>query len=382
MHRSRPAGPRRAALALLLALAACDGRAADPLAHPDDLQMTIVRGGGQHASVRPFGEQPADSLVVHTPVVVRIALATDLEAEDGVTGPSGGVRLPPVTVHWRTLDPFCQVVEATTQVEPGSDSTVNRYVRPTRSGVCRLVAEATAEGRPVGRPDTAAIHFNPGPPVRIQAPAAAMIEPFRGAEINLFPVGLFDAHGNFVRPSRITYELSGGAPQFYVEHAFVDWLRTRGEGIGEVTATADGLSVRVQVWALEVMGRSSWRLSWECYGMDRPDGVRVDSVHLRMDTAQPSYGGLSPRGVALTLTGTLVRREWVRGEPVRETRTPEAQVFAAKKPGVVEWSATQAAPETAAGYVGGTLCQPDPGGAAWSRTSPAQLIRRPLDVPR
>jgi hypothetical protein len=382
MHRSRPAGPRRAALALLLALAACDGRAADPLGHPDNLQMAIVRGGGQHATVRPFGEQPADSLIVPTPVVVRISLATDLEEEDGLSGPSGGVRLPPVTVHWRSLDPFCHVVDATTQVEPGSDTTVNRYVRPTRSGTCRVLVQATAEGRPVGRPDTAAIHFNPGPAVTIEAPPVVSIEPIRGMEMHLFIFGVSDVYGNSVDPSHVTRELTAGAPRFYVEHRFADWLRTTGEGIGEVTITADGLSTRTQVWALEIMGAFSWRLSWECYGMDRPDGVRVDSVHFSMDTVQPTYGSYSQRGVMLNLTGTLVRREWVRGQPVRETRAPGTQLFAAKKPGVVEWSPTEVAQETPAGYVGGTLCQPDPGGAAWSRTSPARLIRRPLGVPR
>ncbi|HEY0020070.1 MAG TPA: hypothetical protein VGC13_27460 [Longimicrobium sp.] len=361
---------------LLLPLAACDGGGAAPVAHPDDLRMTIVRGGGQRTSVRPFGEQPADSLVVHTPVVVRISLATDLEAEDGVTGPSGGVRLPPVTVHWRTLDPFCQVVEAATQVEPGRDSTVNHYVRPTRSGVCRLVAEATAEGRPLGRPDTAAIHFDPGPPVRMEVMPIRLIEP-RGVALSSFFSALFDAHGNFVDTPGRTYELTGGAPQFYFERHFEEWIHATGEGYGEVTIRHGALSGRVPVWSMVNLGRWLWRLSWECYGLDRPDGVRVDSVHFSMDTARVSHGAFSPRGAMLTLSGTLVRREWVRGEPVRETRTLDASVFAARKPRVVEWSPGQPVTETAGGFVGGTLCQPDPGGAAWSRTAPVRLLRRP-----
>lgn len=376
MHRSRPAGPRRAALVLLLALAACDGGgAADPIAHPDDLQMTIVRGGGQRTSVRPFGEQPADSLVVHTPVVVRISLATDLEEEDGVTGPSGGVRLPPVSVQWRTLDPFCQMVHATTQVEPGSDTTVNHYVRPTRSGICRVVVQAAAEGRPLGRPDTAAVHFDPGPPVRMEVDPIVLMEP-KGVELLSFGSALYDAHGNAVSTPGPTYELSGGAPVFFFQQHFRQWIHATGEGYGEVTIRRGALSGRVPVWSMLDLSKWLWRLSWECYGLDRPDGTRVDSVHFSMDTAGLFQGSFTPRGVIMTVSGTLVRREWVRGQPVHETRTLDASVFGARKPKVVEWSPGQPVTDTAGGFVGGTLCQPDPGGAAWSRSAPVRLLRR------
>jgi hypothetical protein len=64
MHRSLPAGSRFFVAAQLLVQAACDGgggvgRPADP----DELQIRVVAGDGMRAPVRPFGEQPTDSLV-------------------------------------------------------------------------------------------------------------------------------------------------------------------------------------------------------------------------------------------------------------------------------------------------------------------------------
>jgi hypothetical protein len=373
MHRSLPAGSLFFVAALLLAQAACDGGdGAGRLAAPDELQIRIVEGDGMRTTVRPFGEQPADSLVVRAPVVVRVSVAPDAEEGDGITEPSGDVRLPPVTMHWRTLDPFCQVVSPTTQVAAGNDTSINHYVRPVHDGICHLEVAATVEGRPIGRPDTAAVHVDPGPPVRMVAQRLVGVMPRIGAPFAEFAPALFDAHDNSVVEAEIAYAVSRGAPNFFIEDG---WVRATGEGYGEVTVTVGSLSGKTEAWGLELLGLDDWRLSWECYDMQRAGGVRVDSVHFSMDRPVVDYGSFSARGVALGIQGTLVRREWVHGEPVHETQQRGAQVFTSRKPGIIEWSPGQVAQSTPRGFEGGTLCRTGPAGEAWGRTSPVLMLR-------
>ncbi len=363
-------------LACALLAAACDGGdGADRLADPDELQIRIVDGRGMRATVRPFGEQPADSLYLQAPVVVRVSLAPDAEEGDGITGPSSDVRLPAVTVHWRTLDPFCEVVSPTTRLAPGNDTTINHYVRPVRNGICHLEVAATVDGRPFGRPDTAAVHFDPGPPVRLVAKPLMVMRPSSGIPTGLFRPNIFDAHDNFIEEAEVAYSVSGGAPDMLItEHGQL--IRPTGEGYGEVTATVGSLSARIPVWAVDWLGLYSWRLSWACYDMQRADGARVDSAHFSMERPLVDNGAsVSPQGVAMSVVGTLVRREWVRGEPVSETHEPGVQFYAARKPNIIDWSGGQVSQATPHGFEGGTLCGPGPAGEAWGRTSPVLMLR-------
>jgi hypothetical protein len=381
MHRTRPAGPARIAAALFLLLAACDdGGGPAPVADPDDLQIRIVDGGGQRATVRPPGNQPADSLVVRVPVVLRVSVTQDVEAEDGATGPSRGVRLPDgVTIHWRTLEPFCQVVHATTQLAPGTDTTSNQYVRPTRSGICQLEAVATVEGRPFGKPDTAAVHFAAGPPVRAESrePIVAMATGTGGQHVFRFMPRVFDVYDNLVEDIEysFTYAITKGAPNFAIRDVREGFVWAPDEGYGAVTATYGTVSATTDVWALDFLPFRIWRLSWECYGMQRADGAVVDSVHHQMDRAAAGYGGVSVRGLTIGFRGTITSREWVRGQPVRETQSLDATVFAGQLPDILTWSPGQVSQAVPTGYRGGTLCEAGPDGAAWSRTSPMRVDR-------
>jgi hypothetical protein len=381
MHLPRFAGAGRLAAALLILLAACgDGGGSAPVADPDDLQIGIVDGGGQRSTVRPPGDQPADSLVVGVPVVLRVSMVQDLEAEDGATGPSRQVRLPDgITVHWRTLEPFCQVVHATTQLAPGTDTTSNQYVRPTRSGICQLEAVATVEGRPFGKPDTAAVNFAAGPPVRgvPREPVVTMTTGTAGVHIFRFMPFLYDVYDNLVEDIEysFTYAITKGAPNFAMRYVREGFLWAPEEGYGAVTATYGPVSVTGEAWALDFLPARLWRLSWECYGMQRADGAVVDSVHHRMDGAAAGYGDPSPRGLTTGFQGTVTSREWVRGQPVRETQRLGATVFAGQLPDVLTWSPGQVSQAVPTGYRGGTLCEPAPDGAAWSRTSPMRVDR-------
>ncbi|HEY0020073.1 MAG TPA: hypothetical protein VGC13_27475 [Longimicrobium sp.] len=381
MHPTRFAGPGRLAAALLLLLAACgDGGGPVPVADPDDLEISILDGGGQRATVRPPGDQPADSLLVRVPVVLRVSVVRDVEGEDGATGPSRRVRLPDgVTVHWRTLEPFCQVVHATTQLAPGTDTTSNQYVRPTRSGICRVEAAATVEGRPIGAPDTAAVHFAAGPPVRAvsREPIVAMTTGTAGEHVFRFMPRVFDVYDNLVEDIEFsfTFAITKGAPNFAIRDVRGGFVWAPEEGYGAVTATYGTVSATSEAWALDFLPFKSWRLSWECYGMQRPDGAVVDSVHHQMDPAAAEYGGLNARGLTTSFRGTVTRREWVRGQPMRETRQLGATVFAGQRPDILTWSPGQVSQAVPTGYRGGTLCEPGPDGAAWTRTSPMRVDR-------
>jgi hypothetical protein len=380
MRRPRFALAGQLAPALLLVLAACDGGdGPGAVANPDNLEIRIVDGRGQRTYVRPPGEQPADSLVVHTPVVLQVSLKREFREGDGITEASGRVPLPPVTVHWRTLDPFCQAVSATTQLAPGSDTTSNQYLRPSLTGICHLVAEATVEGRPIGRPDTAAVHFDAGPAAKVISPEFRIIEVgFTGIEAASFVPIVYDVYGNYVEYIDYEYAITAGAPNFAIRQAATLRVFALQEGVGAVTATSiPGTSLvpvtaTTEVWALNILYRKSWRLSWECYAMQRADGVIVDSVHYSMNPASVGYGAVTPRGFTASFGGTLVRREWVHGQPVRETVEPDESVTAAQRPGTLQWPNGQVAPATPGGYEGGTLCEPGPGGAVWGRTSPVR----------
>jgi hypothetical protein len=377
MRRIRPARARCLAAALLLLPAACEGGGGPaPVAHPDDLEIRIVEGAGQRAIVRPPGEQPPDSLIVRTPVVVRVSLSQDVEDDDGVTGPVRRARLPAVTLHWRTTEPFCQPLHATTQLAPGSDTAVNHYVRPIRAGICLLVVEATVEGRPFGAPDTAAIHFAAGPVTQVVTYGPVLMEAGTlGLRTYFFEPTLFDAYGNAWIDVEYTYEIEAGAPNFAIRDVREGFVWAPAEGYGSVAATsAPGGRVITEAWAITVLPKKWWRLSWECYAMRRGDGVLVDSVHYRMERASAGYGApLTALGLTTGFQGTLTRREWVHGQPVRETHDPDGTVSGAQRPGALYWPSGQVSPAVPGGYRGGTLCEPDSGGAAWGRTSPLRV---------
>jgi hypothetical protein len=242
------------------------------------------------------------------------------------------------------------------------------------------VAEATVEGRPIGRPDTAAIHFDAGPAAEVIPLEFAIIEADpTGVPAAVFNPTVYDAYGNWVDGITYDYVITEGAPNFAIREVPSVTVFALQEGVGAVTATSrPGTSLvpvtaTTEIWAINLIPKKRWWLSWECYDMRRADGVVVDSVHVRMDSAQAGYGAMTPRGLTATFLGTLVRTEWVQGQPVQETQTPDASVNASQRPGSLHWPSGQVAPKTSKGYQGGTLCEPGPGGAAWGRTSPVRV---------
>lgn len=187
-----------------------------------------------------------------------------------------------------------------------------------------------------------------------------------------------DAYGNPVPgPVPYTARLTSGTPLITVKDDTM-LVTAMGEGYGRVRVTVGMETADVEVWVTREMGTHWWHLSWECYGLDLPDGTHADSAHFRMDAGETQWaGGFSERGMVIGMAGMLTRRLWVRGEPVRETTVP-AHRSVAQRPQSIIWHNGQTAFShgLAQRYEGGNLCEgPDAEGGAWLRFNTARAVR-------
>ena len=382
MHRTRRILPHALLPLLLLPVAACDDGESRPLARPDQLKVTIIRGVGMHVPVRDPATPEGDPGLAPEPVIARVAVALDAEEEQelGITGP--GMRVPPVEIRWHTIEShFCKAEHAVTPVQ--GDTAVNHFVRPTRSGVCRLVAEGVIDGR-VFAVDTAVASFHPGPAVRFRPTPILAIALQVKVPIPDLLNAPEDAWGNAVtsRPPW-TAEVTAGPPAIIRVDTML--VATR-EGTGNLRLTVGPDARNIALWSLRTLSTHWWTLGWTCYDLQLPGGAHVDSAHFRMDSVRAYYGALSARGVNATLEGGMRRRMWVRGEPPRDAVFPVSR-HVAQRPGVVMWDNGQVSAADgpmALRYDGGNLCEAPPEGGAWARHAPVWAVRgdsiRPEDI--
>ena len=356
----------------LLLVGACDGGGGGEVAQPHEMRIRIVSGKGMRATVVDSLTQGADAGVVPQPVVAQVYAELDAGGQDA-TGPAPGARLPATTIRWRALEPWCQPLLPTTPV--AGDTASNRYRRATLADLCHLVAEGMVDGR-VFDADTAAVSFEPGPVARYAHPGIAIF-------LHEFSPGVLsvirnpeDAHGNLVMENfgrALSARLLSGTPGLRVDS---DSMSADGEAEGVMSATLERATHTFPVWALDRLTRHDWRITWACYGLDLPDGTRADSVHYRLDADVVRYGPISGPGLSVAFTGTLTRREWMAGQPVRQSTVREASRSAYQRPWALAWSLGGVSESTPTGYAGGSLCE-IPAQGAWERSGPVAAQRVP-----
>ena len=372
MHRAPRIRPQCALLLSLLALAACDGGENRALARADQLDLQIIRGKGMHLPVRDPATPEDDPGRAPQPVIARVSVALDAEEQQelGATGPS--LRVPGVEIRWHVLEPFCSAELAATPVE--GDSAVNYFLRPTRVGVCHLVAEGVVDGR-VFASDTAVASFDPGPVASFRPLALVPLAVNGRQSVPALVNRPVDAYGNpIVLPPAYTAVLTSGQPAItLVDTMLHGWS----EGVGNLRMTVGATTGNIPVWSIRAITTHYWSLSWACYDVALPGGRHADSAHFWMDSAQGSYGSVSARGIDVGLRGGLHSRTWVRGEPVREALRGTT-LFLSQRPGSITWHNGQVSTTREAfalRYDGGNLCEPPPEGGAWARFAPLQAIR-------
>ncbi|HEX5869719.1 MAG TPA: hypothetical protein VFY65_04870, partial [Longimicrobium sp.] len=359
MHRTRCLRARNPILLLLLALAACDGGESAGIARPEQMELTIVSGRGMVLTVRDPA-LPADDPGHSDPVVARVSLALEAteKGEVDATGP-GRLRLPPVEIHWRMLEPWCTAAHDVTPVH--GDTASNFYIRPTRTVTCNLVAEGVAEGR-VFDADTAAVIFNAGPAVDFQPAGLVLLVVYGDFPFRALPRGPLDFYGNPVRGTpAYTATLVTGPPVITVQD---DTLLVAGgdEGSGNVRVTVGARTADIPVWVIRPMETHQWSMSWRCYGMELPDGAYADSAYYRYDTDRIQTGSFSEQGLHVGMRGTLWTRTWVRGEGMRETFDVTSR-YVSQRPNEMVWHNGERAAATGVSlrYDGGNLCDAPPG---------------------
>lgn len=359
---------------LLLTIAACErGDDAVP-ASVDDLRIEIVRGVGMRAQVRDPGAPADDLQLAPDPVTARIVVSPSAERQpdDGVTGPETRWRLPEVEVRWRTLEPWCSAQLASTPVR--NDTASNFFLRPTRTGPCRLVAEGVAGGRVFGA-DTAVLSVAPGAIASFAPPAVVVWLYNEDLPVPWIIMDPRDAYGNQVlERQEYTATLTSGTSHISIRGDTL--LHAEQEAAGSMRILVGTATRDMVLWALREPETHWWSLSWRCYDLSLPGGGRADSAHFWMDSAVAEKGPVSSRGAGVAWMGGLRRRLWVPGEPVRESSMAVSR-YAALRPQGLMWHNGQLAAGTphATRYEGGNLCEPTPEGGTWARFGPAQLVR-------
>lgn len=366
--------PRLLLLSLLLSLAACEREEKAMAASVEDLRVQIIRGVGMRTVVRDPGAPATDDQLAPEPVTVRVVVSPDAEGEAAgdVTGPATRWRLPDVEVQWRTLEPWCSALLASTPVR--GDTASNFHRRPTRSGTCHLVAQGVAGGRVFGA-DTAVLGVGPGTIVSFAPPPVVVWLYTVDQPVPWLIVRPRDAYGNEVlERAEYTATLTGGAPHISIRGDTL--LHADQEAAGSIRMSAGTATRDIVLWALREPETHWWTLSWRCYDLALPGGGRADSAYFRMDSAVAEKGAVSNRGANVAFMGGLRRWLWMPGEPVRESAI-EVTRYAALRPQAIIWHNEQTGAGTphATRYEGGNLCEPPPEGGTWARFAPAQLVR-------
>jgi hypothetical protein len=361
-------------LPLLLSFAACQGDDDAVAARVDDLRIEIIRGQGMRAQVRDPAAPAGDEQLAPQPVTVRIVVSPDAEEQqrEGVTGPTTRWKLPEVEVRWRTLQSWCSPLLASTPVV--NDTATNFFRRPTRTGVCHLVAEGVVAGR-VFAADTAVLGVEPGGIARFDSPPVVVWLYNADQPLSWLISEPKDAYGNDVLElGAYTATLTSGAPHISIRGDTL--IHADQEAAGSIRVSAGTATRDIVLWALREPETHWWNLSWRCYDLTLPGGGRADSAHFWMDSAVAGKGSVSLRGANVGWKGGLRRRLWVPGEPVRETAIGVTR-YAALRPQALVWHNGQTATGTPHGtrYEGGNLCDPTPEGGTWARFAPAQMVR-------
>jgi hypothetical protein len=373
MRSTRALRPRRPSIRLLvplLLLSACDGGETAVVARPHEMRIAIISGRGGVDSVRDATLPAGSQQLTAAPIVARVFAVLDDDADNPITQPGRAVRLPPVTVEWRALQPACEPLVRTSALAEG-DTAVNFIHRPTEALTCRLVAEALVDGQVFGA-DTSAITFRPGPVASFEV--GSVVGHLLGYALpyHLAVGNPVDAWGNPVEFFPVSAQMLTGSPPFQVVDTMIV---SPVEAVGTARISVGTVSREVNVWAFADL-RGDWRLEWACHDLAPPAAgeAHTDSVHYRLD-GQTRYGDITGRGLMVGFAGTLVARRWERGQPVHESTIPNSVRYAAQRPGVLEWSPGQTAPATATGYAGGSLCEPLVDGRTWNRFTPVRIQR-------
>lgn len=372
MRRTRRLRSLLFSLLALSPLAACDGGEAKEVARPDQMRIDIIRNRAQRTVVRDPALAATDTSLAERVVIARVSLVPDEEdtGQNGPTAPGSRLRLPPVEVRWRMPDPVCGVLHSTTPLD--GDSALNWVHRPTRAGLCSLVAEGYVEGQ-LFDADTGVVQVEPGAITSYEAPPLVVVAV--GLELPaLFMVNWpRDAYGNDVpEPWPYSFELVAGAPGMFVRDTSVV---ARSEGFGKVRIRVGNAVNEVELWAIRDLSTHEWHMRWQCYDMALPGGGHADSAHFWMDRARMRYGAVTARGLNLSFRGELHRRTWIRGAPPADVRFGVSRAVAIK-PFSLTWHNGQPAQGLpgATGYAGGSLCDAEPEGT-WMRFGPASVVR-------
>ncbi len=353
MRRTCPPVPRRSLVLLLGLLAACGEGEPEPIAHPHELRLTIVRGAGMRVPVRPVGMPAGEVSLSAEPVIVEVSslIGASVQARAGATGPALEVRMPPVELRWRALQRWCEPLHATTTLTRG-DTVHNYYRRGTLADGCQMVVEGVSEGY-VFDSDTAFVKFDVGPIVSIYIAPQQRLLMGQHASKDAFVGDAVDAYGNFEPHPPVTVTLTEGHALF--TEADTTLLAT-GEGVGVATVTSGAFTKRVELWGLPDLRKNPWRLTWGCNDVARPGGARADSIRFVIDSAAALHGGGNVRGQTHSFRGRAIVREWRPGEPVRVTDLSGFNVVGSMRPMLMEWTPGEASGRTATGYAGGSLC--------------------------
>lgn len=369
MRLTRSFRPRRALLLFALLAACGDDGGTEPVAQLHQLRLDIIEGKGIRDTVRAPGD-PEDAATSRA-VVVRVYpdVQRSVQARPGGAGPSLDVRIPPVEIRWRTLEPWCRPERTTSSITRGDTASV-RIVLPVVADYCRLQVEGVLNGNVFGT-DTAVVEFSPGALAGYRLQPLVIMITNSTLDVRDLEYEGEDVHGNYIENPELQWELTAGLPQIRINDLI---LTAAAEGEGTMRVTGAGSVQTTTLWSL-FSAEGAWRITWSCYDAALPGGAQADSAHFTY-FADSYYGQVSPRGLGVGLRGVLTTRLWVRGEPMRETVDLAVTRHAAQRPRILEWSPGQEATRTGRSWTGGSLCESLPGGGPWARFAPvrAELI--------
>lgn len=367
--RSTRLSRSRSTPALLLALlAACgDDGGAEPLARYHELRLEIIQGKGIRDTVRATGDPPDARTSLPTVVRVYADVDASVQAGAGATGPALDVRIPPVEITWRTLEPWCQPERPSSSILQG-DTAVMHLRLPTVAENCHVVIDGALNGN-VFDSDTAVVDFDPGPVTYFEVQPLVSFFYEKNLSIHQVAGGGLDAYGNHQTTPLYSLQITEGAPVFSASDTLI---QATGEGMGAMRVTWGSVSHTATLRALRELS-SPMRLSWACYDAALPGGAHADSARYALEVEEVNYGSDTALGSSVRFHGTLVTRLWMRGEPMVQTSIPRSSRFAAQRPGELEWAFGQVSTAAGRGYTGGSLCEGGLQGASWARWAPARL---------
>lgn len=263
------------ATGVILTTAACSSDGGTG-AQPQSAHFRKVSGDNQRALVKGFARSrdatrwpsavaaPEDSLF--SDPLVGVLTAVVAQARGPASSRLRATSLPSNTViQWEASDPLCARPRLTVTLPGAGDTIVNRAVRGTRAGACRI-RTVTLIGSQVVEADSFMFTIDPGP-------AAAAYDtgdqPYQSDSLVLTATAVQDGYGNAVPfvvsvPEGVTLAVSGTEPGTLAARTLRFTGILRGEGWRYVVPLmANG----VQVGKLLVVAVSDGRLAWRATGV-------------------------------------------------------------------------------------------------------------------